>query len=104
MSQKSKNNTRSRFDKIIKDYVNAVEKWANPEEIHSRLHGLLSESIRMNITLAELLEILSSSCMGGKTSEFIANVSSHYAQGEDAAKLRFDENIARKEAIKKKKS
>ena len=103
MSIKSKSTQHSRFNTILKDYINAIENKADPEEVHSRLNGLLSESIRVNITLPELLEILYSSCMGGKTSKFIDNVTLHYTEGEASAKVRRDENEARKETEYKNK-
>jgi len=82
--------------------MEAVENKANPEEIHSRLESLLFESISLDITLIELLDMLSSSCVGGTKPEFIGNVSSHYAASEASAKVLDDEKVARIKAKLKK--
>lgn len=104
MAQKSNNMKRSRFNTILQDYTQAAANKANPEEIHSRLRGLLFEAIKEDIKLEELLEILSSTCKGGDDSSFISNVTSHYAEGEATAKVRHDEDDARKiEADKRKR-
>ncbi|MDB2414205.1 hypothetical protein N9W34_00360 [Rickettsiales bacterium] len=97
----------SRFDTIIKGYTQAVENFADPEELHSRLKGLLIEAVSIDMALEELLEELleklSSDCQGGTTKEFIDNVSLHYQRSVDSAKALDDKKIASEEIARKRK-
>ncbi|MDB2414159.1 hypothetical protein N9W34_00130 [Rickettsiales bacterium] len=93
----SKKQKYDRFNTMIKNYAQALENSADPEELHSRLRGIISEAINTDMTLAELLEILSGKGIGGSTEEFIENVSSHYRSGAASAKIMDDESKVRKE-------
>jgi len=86
------------------DYVNAMNHHAAPEELHCLLRDLLAEAVKTEITLVHLLKVLSgSSIEESDTGIFIENVSRHYAYGVTAAKVKKDEDDARKEALEKNK-
>lgn len=76
------NKKYSRLNQLTKNYVQAMNSDANPEELHCYLKDLLSEAIKEQITLEHLLRVLSgSSIEEANTEKFIENVSRHYAYG-----------------------
>lgn len=92
------------LNQLTGDYINAMNGDAAPEELHCLLRDLLAEAIKTEITLEHLLRVLSGSTIEeSNTERFIENVSRHYAYGVTAAKVKKDEDDARKEALEKNK-
>jgi agmatine/peptidylarginine deiminase len=90
------------LNQLTGDYVNAMNGDAAPEELHCLLRDLLAEAIKTEITLEHLLRVLSgSSIEESDTEKFIENVSRHYAYGVTAAKVKKDEDDARKKTLEK---
>ena len=88
------------LNQLTSDYVNVMNGDAAPEELHCRLRDLLAEAIKMEISLEHLLRVLSGSTIEeSDTEEFIENVSRHYAYGVTAAKVKKNEDNARKDAV-----
>ena len=92
----SPNEEYRRFHTHKRKYIDAMHRDADPEELHSYLRELLREAIKMDVTLVDLLKILSdSSIEESDTEKFIENVSRHYAYGVTAAKMKHDKDEAR---------
>ncbi len=96
MTQQISTKEYSRFSEFKRQYINAMNQTKDPEELHCYLRSLLREAIKMNISLVDLLKILSgSSIEESDTEKFIDNVSMHYAWGVTAAKVKKSEDDAR---------
>lgn len=104
MTQQANTQEYSRFNEFKRQYIDAMNRKKDPEELHCYLRDLLREAIKMDVSLIDLLKILSGSAISDSdTEKFIDNVSRHYAWGVAAAKVKHDEDDARKEAIEKNK-
>lgn len=91
----------TRFYTIKKNYVEALRTNSDPEELHSRLHSLLLEAIKIGITLPELLQMLGESLPDGKENTFKENVSMKYAESQASEKQICDEKKTRDESTSK---
>lgn len=104
MTYKKGDKKYNRLNQLTGDYINAMNGDVAPEELHCLLRDLLAEAIKTEITLEHLLRVLSGSTIEeSDTEKFIENVSRHYAYGVTAAKVKKDEDDARKEAIETNK-
>lgn len=73
----------SRLNTHMEHYIHAVNTGASPEVLHCQLRDLITEAIRVDITLARLLEVLAGNRVSdGDTQSFINNVSKHYGSAE----------------------
>jgi hypothetical protein len=92
-----------RYDKLnllTEEYVDAMNRNTNPEELHCYLRELLAEAIKMDITLKHLLKVLSGSAIGeSNTEKFIDGVSKHYSWAVTAAEVKQDEEDAREKTL-----
>lgn len=94
----------SRLNTRMEQYINSVNSEADPEDLHSQLRNLIAEAIKVDVTLAKLLEVLATShIQGGKSEKFIGNVSRHYSRGQNTADKKSAEEADRLEVLKKKK-
>ncbi len=104
MSYKKGHRKYRHLNQLTGDYVNSMNNDAAPEELHCHLRDLLAEAVKTEITLEHLLRVLSGSTIEeSDTEKFIDNVSRHYAYGVTAAKVKHDDEDARKEALEKNK-
>lgn len=71
----------SRLNARMHSYIDAVNRKADPEFIHMELRDLISEAIKMEIGLNELMMIFSSQIEESGSIEFENNVAKRYAQG-----------------------
>ncbi|NDA64549.1 MAG: hypothetical protein EBX50_21345 [Chitinophagia bacterium] len=75
-----------RLNQRMANYIKAVNGKADPEVIHYELRDLIAEAIKVDISLKELLKVLSSYINKGNDQNFIDNVAKHYSREEDQEK------------------
>lgn len=81
----NKTNEYSRLNAHMHSYINAVNRKADPELIHAELYSLISEAIKMEVSLNELMAIFSSTIEESGSIEFEKNLARRYAQGIERA-------------------
>ena len=70
-----------RLNVRMHSYINAVNSKADPELIHTELRNLISEAIKMEIGLDDLMMVFSSQIEESGSTEFEKNVAKRYEQG-----------------------